>query len=164
VLGRYCLLACAFLTACTSDPPSTDPCVDRPVVAGGSVELGLGDMFTPVDNGADVDLVLGAQGLWMFLVNARVQGMDASAGEIGLYVDAVDGNGARASLLDRACRARQFEDDGHGMLQLSSATLMPLDLNAVPMLDGATFTIRLEVHDAEGRQATDQRTVVAHIP
>lgn len=141
-----------------------DPCADRPVVAGGSVELGLGDAFTPVTNGQDAAIVFGAQGLWMFVINARVQGMDTSAGDIGLLVDAVDVHGNRASLFDRSCRPRVFEDNGSGMLELTSGTLMPFDPNAVPHVDGGTFTIRLEVRDADGRRATDERTVVAREP
>ncbi len=158
-----CFLVCSITTACTSGAPGK-PCDDHPVVPGGAVELGLGDTFTPVRAGQDVDLILGSQGLWMFVINARVQDMDGSAGDIGLLVDAVDVNGNRASLLDRSCRARKFEDNGSGMLQLTTGSLMPLDPNAVPHVDGATFTIRLEVRDVDGRRATDERTVVAHTP
>jgi hypothetical protein len=165
VLARCCLFVCSITVACSpAAPDASDPCEDHPVVAGGSVELGLGDTFTAVSNGQDVDVVFGSQGLWMFVVNARVQGMDASAGDIGLFVDAVDGNGNRASLLDRSCRARAFEDNGSGVLQLTTGTLMPIDPNAVPTIEGATFTIRIEVRDGDGRRATDARTVIAHMP
>ncbi|MEO7734272.1 MAG: hypothetical protein ABIY55_25165 [Kofleriaceae bacterium] len=158
-----CFLVCSITAACTAAEPGK-PCDDRPVVTGGAVELGLGDSFTEVHNGQDVNLVLGSQGLWMFVVNARVADMDASAGEIGVLVDAVDVNGQRASLLDRGCRARQFADNGSGLLQLTTGSLMPLDPNAVANVDGATFTIRIEVRDVDGRRATDERTVVAHTP
>lgn len=166
MLARSCLFVCAITAACTSDesPVSNNPCDDHPVIAGGSVELGVGDTFTPITDGQDVDLVFGAQGLWMFVVNARVQGMDATAGDMGLFVDAVDVHGNRASLLDRGCRARMFEDNGSGMLQLTTGSLMPLDPNAVPTLEGATLTIRIEVRDVDGRRAIDERTVVARVP
>jgi hypothetical protein len=162
VLAR-CFLVCSITAACSSGAPGK-PCDDHPVVPGGAVELGLGDTFTPVRDGQDVELILGSQGLWMFVINARVQDMDASAGDIGVLADVVDGNGDRASLLDRGCRARQFEDDGSGALRLATGSLLPLDPNAVMAPDGATFTIRIEVRDADGRRATDERTVIAHTP
>ena len=158
-----CFLVCSITAACSSAAPD-QPCDDRPIVAGGAVELGLGDTFTEVRNGQDVDLVLGSQGLWMFVINARVADMDSGAGEIGVLVDAVDVNGARATLLDRGCRARKLEDTGNGVAQLTTGSLMPLDPNAVAMVDGPTFTIRIEVRDVDGRRATDERTVVAHTP
>lgn len=167
-----CPVVCC-LAACGSsmDPPIIeDPCALRPVVDGGSVELGLGSEFTPVVDGQDVSLQLGTQGLWMFVVNARAHDMDVGSGDQeGVVVFSVfDPNGAPVSI-DFSCRVREFvpRDPGclaPGCLELASPYFLPLRPELTGQLDGARLTIQVEVRDSEGHRATDRRTVVAHLP
>ncbi|MBC7975731.1 MAG: hypothetical protein H7138_12200 [Myxococcales bacterium] len=157
-----CLITAGAVSAgCATNEP-TEPCDDRPVVPGGSAELGLGFEFTPVADQEQVELQLGTQGLWMFIVNARAYDMELGTGE-GVEIDAVDASGTVISL-EAACRTREFDDQGNGTLQLSSAFLLPLLPDATPTLDGSTITIRLEIRDTKGRRATDERTIVAKLP
>ena len=154
-------------TGCVSDDDAgdaDDPCIERPVIAGGSVELGLDDQFTPVVDGQEVELVLGAQGFWMFVINARVHDMGPGLDTKAVLVDAVDSSGAIATALAKACRQRPFQDAGDGSLELTTGFLTPLHPSRTPTLDGAAFTIRLEIRDAEGHRATDQRTLIARKP
>src|SRR4029078_10643493 len=78
IVNPRCPLLVCVLSACSSNPGDSmrDACMDLPIVASGSVELGLGTTFAPVANGQNVDLQLGAQGLWMFVVSARTCDMN----------------------------------------------------------------------------------------
>jgi hypothetical protein len=168
-MSRPLVLACVVIAAagCASDDEPVeidDPCVERPVIAGGSVELGLEDRFTPVVDGQEVELVLGAQGFWMFVINARVHDMGPGLDTKAVLVDAVDAAGEVATALAKACRQRPFEDAGDGSLELTTGFLVPLHPSRTPTLDGAAFTVRLEIRDAEGHRATDQRTLIARKP
>ena len=163
---KYLPLVC-LVAACSSDmePPVADPCAVKPVVAGGTAELGLGSAFMPVSDGQDVEVQLGIQGLWMFVVNARARDMDVGSGDREGVVDltALDQNGAQVSLAV-GCRVREFAQTNDGHLELTSAFLLPLLPSVTPVLDGAAITIHLEIRDDEGHRATDERSVVAHLP
>jgi hypothetical protein len=142
-----------------------DPCAVKPVVAGGSAELGLGSDFAPVVAGQDVELQLGTQGLWMFVVNARARDMDVGSGDREGVIDvaALDQSGEQISL-ELGCRVREFAETAGGDLQLTSPYFLPLLPTAAPGSEGAKVTIRLDIRDGEGRRATDERSVVAHLP
>ena len=163
---RHLLLLC-LVASCSSavDPPVVDPCADKPVVAGGSAELGLGSTFVPVVAGQDVELELGTQGLWMFIVNARARDMDVGSGgrEGVIEVAALDQNGQQISL-GLGCRVREFAEMDGGSLELTSPFFLPLLPTAAPGPEGVMVTIRLDVRDGEGRRATDERSIVAHLP
>lgn len=156
--------AAVTAAACSDGVEPADPCDDRPVIAGGAAELGLGMEFAPVADRQEAELVLGTQGLWMFLVNARAHDMELGSEAVeGVVIEATDTRGARISL-ESGCRTRRFEDQGDGTLQLATAFLLPLLPDVTPTIDGATITIRLEIRDSEGRRATDARTVIARLP
>jgi hypothetical protein len=163
---RHLLFLC-LVASCASDadPPVVDPCADKPVVAGGSAEIGLGTTFAPVVAGQDVELQLGTQGLWMFVVNARARDMDVGSGgrEGVIEVAALDQNGQQISL-GLGCRVREFAEMDGGNLQLTSPFFLPLLPTVSLGPEGAMVTIRLDVRDGEGRRATDERSIVAHLP
>ena len=165
IVNRRSLLLVSFLASCSSDPDPTpaDECAVKPLVAGGSVELGLGSTFTPVVNGQTADLQLGAQGLWMFVVNARVRDMSVGSDREGIIEAAVLDQSGNVISLGLGCRLREFVETADGFLQVTSPYLVPLVPDDTP-IDGTTVKIRLEVRDEEGRRATDERSVVAHVP
>ncbi|HEX2690573.1 MAG TPA: hypothetical protein VHN14_28350 [Kofleriaceae bacterium] len=140
-----------------------DPCAVKPVLAGGTAELGVGQSFMPVVTGQDVYLQLGAQGLWMFVLTGRVRDMNVGSGDHEGIIDAAvfDKNGQEISL-GLGCRLREFAETDDGSLQFTSPFLTPL----IPsiMVDGTTVMLRLQVRDTEGRQATDERAIVARVP
>jgi hypothetical protein len=161
------LLACSLVGACADDgatlPP--DPCEVSPVVPGGAGELGLGETFTPVVDGQDVTLELGAQGLWMFIVNTRLPEGDLRAGDLaGVSASATFDSTRETISIDVSCRVRELAPAGTGYLQLDSPYLLPLQASLTPQLEGSHVTIELEVRDAAGRQGRDRRAVVAHLP
>ena len=139
--------------------------MDLPIVANGSVELGLGTSFTPVATGQNVELQLGAQGLWMFVVSARTCDMNVGAGdrEGAIEATALDRNGQQVSL-GLGCRLREFAATGDCCLQPTSPYLVPLGASVSISAGGTPMTIHLEVRDVDGHRATDERSVVAHLP
>lgn len=165
-MHRWLLLLC-FAASCSTETggPPDDPCALKPVVAGGSAELGLGSSFAPVVAGQDVELQLGTQGLWMFIINARARDMDIGSGgrEGVIDVAALDENGQQISLAI-GCRVREFAETSGGDLQLTSPYFLPLLPTTTPGAAGLKVTIRLDLRDGEGRRATDERAVVAHVP
>jgi hypothetical protein len=142
-----------------------DACMERPILAGGSVELGLGHPFMPVVSGQDVDLQFGPQGLWMFVVNARTCDMDVGTGdrEGAIEATALDRSGQQISI-PLGCRVREFVETSDGCLQTTSSYLLPLRPDVPLSADGTPVTIHLELHDVDGHRATDERSVVAYVP
>ena len=165
-MHRWLLLLCVA-ASCSSEmaSPPDDPCALKPVVAGGSAELGLGSSFAPVVAGQDVELQLGTQGLWMFIVNARARDMNIGSGdqEGVINVAALNESGQQVSL-EIGCRVREFAATSGGDLQLTSPYLLPLLPTSTPGPAGLKVTIRLDIRDGEGRRAIDERAVVAHVP
>jgi hypothetical protein len=137
----------------------------QPVVEGGAAEVGLGDQFAPITNGQEVTVELGIQGLWMFVVNGRVRDMDVGSEDLRGVITfaALDANAQEISL-EVGCRIRTFVEMPDGSRQLDTAFQLALLPQATPLLDGGMITLRLEVRDHEGRQAIDERTVVARMP
>ena len=132
-------------------------------MAGGTAEVGLGSAFTPVTDGQRVDLQLGVQGLWMFVVNVRTQDLDIAPGQLGgITVGAVDQTGATLSALT-ACHTREFVVASDGRLELSSPYFLPM-LPTVDLLDGVVLRLDVEVRDLSGHRASDHRMIVAHDP
>ncbi len=129
------------------------------------MELGLGMDFVPVVDGQDAQVQLGIQGLYMFVVSARVHDMDVGAEDLRgtIHFQALDQT-AQAISLETGCRVRDFVDAGDGTSVLQSSFFLPLLPAATPTLDGAMLTIRVEVGDHEGRHAIDERTVIARMP
>jgi hypothetical protein len=173
-----CLALC-LVAGCpsntTPDDGDDDPCAHKPVVPGGSVELGrgVGAAFMPLVDGQDLTLEIGTQTFLMFVLTARVHDMEVgSGGEQGI-VDfaAFDQTGAQVST-DFGCRLKEFVPstaagsvDGAAMVFASPFGLaLPPDYASHTQLEGARMTLQVEVRDRAGRQAIDRRTVVAHRP
>ena len=152
--------------------PPDDPCAPKPVVPGGSAEVGLGSDFTPIMDGEDTDVVLGGQGLWMFVANARTCDLNVGDGDHeGVVVFSVLDETGQAVSIDEVCRVRAFAEragggcpGGANYRYLSSIYQTPLLPDFSPRLEGARVTIQLEVRDLDGRRATSAHTVVAHFP
>jgi hypothetical protein len=154
----------SLAAACTSS--EVDPCAataGHAFVADGSAELGTGTEFTPVMDGQRADVVLGTQGLRMFVLNVRVRDLDVGPGQDGgITASARDQDGVTASM-DYGCRTRSFEQHADGWLYATSAYFLPLTLDALAWIDGATVALQVHVRDGLGHEATDTRTVVAHL-
>jgi hypothetical protein len=145
--------------------PPDDPCAPKPIVVGGSAEIGLGSSFSPVVPGQDVELQLGTQGLWMFIINARAHDLNVGSGDQEGVIDvaALDEAGQQISL-SLGCRVREFATTSGGDLELTSPYFLPLLPTVTPGAAGLKVTIRLDIRDGEGHRATDERAVVAHVP
>ena len=160
--------------ACSSpaDPGSDDPCALRPVVPGGSVEVGLaGTPFRPIVDGEDVDLVVGSQGLDMFVVSARTQELDVGSGDQeGVVVFTVFDANEQEISFDFSCRLREFVPSTSpgsvsGSMVLAGLYGLPLLTEFItPQLEGSRVTIQVEVRDTAGRRAIARAGVVAHLP
>ena len=135
-------------------------------VAAGSVQLGLGDDSTPITDDQPVALVCGTQGGTMFLLNARVHGLDVTDQIGAVNFTATGAGGVPLTAASAGCRMREFEKAGDGSMQLTSPYGLPLDQNALEQypLEGSHIAITVEVHDRIGNRASDTRTVVAHLP
>lgn len=162
---RRWLLFVALAAGCSNDPEppdTTDLCDAEPVVPavpGGAIELGLGFDFATVTSGQDAELALGSQGLWMFIVNARVQNVDD---EIALSVTAkIDGAQIDG---DFGCRTRALVPAADGRLELGEPYFLAMRPDAIGTLEGARVALHVEARDAAGHQAIDDRVVVAHFP
>lgn len=160
------------LGACASDPVDEDPCVPRPQVPGGSVEIGrgAGTAFTPIVEGQDLSLILGAQGLMMFELSARTHDLAVGAApQTGVVVFAVYDAREQVVSLDLACRVREFEAAGSAVADSSARVLShvygtPLFPEVSGQINGARLTLEVEVRDTQGHRAIDRRTVIAHLP
>ncbi len=166
---RWPLVLASLLAACASSPSTPDPtdlCSSNlPRVAGGTAELGFGSQFSPMLDGQDVSLQLGIQGFWMFVVNARVTdmnvGTDADAAAVQFQI--LDASGNVVSL-QTGCRDLDFLPAEGGALQLAAGYALPFDQTFGPKIEGAHVTIEVDVRDRDGREATDRRTIISHMP
>lgn len=164
------LLGMSLVAACSS--PSTDSSKDmdvcaatagQAVVAGGTAELGTGNAFTAIPTGGTVDVVAGSQGLHMFVINMRVRDLDVSLDKgAAVTVSVHDQNGVSLAM-DFGCRARFFEPNADGWLYADQPYNQPLTLDALARIDGTMVTLQIDVRDDQGHEATDMRTVVAHV-
>ena len=157
--------AASMIAACSSPAPPkmVDPCTEQAPVPGGAADLGIGMHFTPVSNGQQADVVLGTQTLHMFVVNVRVRDLDVSATRFGaVRAAALDPGGAVISM-DYGCRSYAFLDNADGWSYVDNPYFLPLNNDAVAQVDGTAVTLRVTVTDQMGQQATDTRTVMAHV-
>jgi hypothetical protein len=161
------LLVCLGAIGCAADEPppfEVDECEPRPLAPGGRTEVGLGSDFAPIVDGQDVTLVEGYRRLWTLTVNARVADMDVGSDDREGIVYFAAYQGEREVSLNVGCRVREFEDAGRGQFQLSSDYILSMHPDYTPILEGAILTLRVDVHDRHGRQATSERTVITHLP
>jgi hypothetical protein len=148
------------LGAC--DPPDPpDPCAIAGAVDRGAAEIGLGAPFTALADGQELEVELGIQGLWMFVVNARVPELElATPGAV--WFAAVDAAGAVRSL-ELGCRTRDFVAAAGGW-ELAAPYFLAFPPSFTPELDGAALTLRAEVIDRAGHRAVGEHRVVARLP
>ena len=164
------LLGCVAACASKMDPPTDDdPCVPKPVVPGGSAEVGLGTDFTPIADGQNATVTLGTQGFWMFIASARTLDMNVGSGDREGVVEftAFDAQNQQVSV-DFRCRVREFmphagaaEPDYRYLSEQYNVALEPAFSSR---LEGTAVTLQVDVHDVDGRQAISRKTVIAHFP
>lgn len=161
---RRWLSLVALAAGCADDPApmsTVDLCDAAPVVPavpGGAIELGLGFDFAPVASGQDVEVALGSQGLWMFVVNARARGFgDEVAVRVTAKIDDAQIDG------DFGCRTRGLVAAADGSV-LDEPYFLALKPDATSMIEGARVALHFEARDAAGHQAIDDRAVIAHFP
>jgi hypothetical protein len=135
----------------------------KPVIPGGTVELQLSADLSPIIDGQGVQLQLGLQNFYMFVLSVRVGDMDMGSGTGVVDVVALNQDGSQASLTT-GCRVREFTPLDNDELQLSTPYALALQPSATAQLEGARMTIRFSVRDFDGRQVTAERAVVAHLP
>ena len=163
------LAACAGTTKGDDDSGvGGNPCAVGTIVPGGSVELGAGvaegGVFQAITDGQDLQVQLGSQGLWMFVLNARTRDMAVGAGDLEGIIDfsLIDSGGTEVNV-QTGCRVRTFSAlDDYLALDFGYALPYSPDFNA--QIEGHTVTIHLELRDHEGHRAIDERHVVAHLP
>jgi hypothetical protein len=159
---RGAVFAC-LLVACASDQEllQLDPCA-KPLVAGGTVEIGLGSSFASITDGEYVPIAQGTQNLWQFTLNARTQNLDVGSGGLEgvVAVEALDQTGSEVDF-SVGVRSRDFMSIGTNCEQMTEIYNLSLDPRLAPNPDGQTFTIQFQVTDHEGRKATDQHSVTA---
>jgi hypothetical protein len=132
--------------------------------SSGAVEIGHGGAtdFLPVTSGETFPVIKGAQGLWMFVVGARVNDMDIDAGDTAAaWFHAFDPTGQEISL-DFNCSERNFEAGDGGVLM---KTAFPLAIFPAytEILSGGNVTLQITVRDRSGQEAMAEVTVVAQI-
>jgi hypothetical protein len=166
VRGCIALLACLGVVACSgSGPTDDDVCKVAQRGAAGSVEIGHGSSdYVPVIEGETFQLELGLQGLWMFILSARANGMDISDGETAaIWFNAI-GPGGEIISLDSGCREREFAVTTDGALELTDPYFVAVLPEHTGLLSGDTISLEVIVRDAGGHEATSITSVVAQLP
>lgn len=160
---RSALLALAVV-ACggtSSTPP--DPCAVTDDAGSGDVELGLGSAFATITDGETVQLQLGGQGLWMFVIDVRTLGLAVGSDSPGALSAVIEESGTIVSLFP-GCHPESFVPLIGGGEQLANAYLLPFDPTLEASPDGKQFTLHVSVGDLDGRTGSDEHTVIAHVP
>jgi hypothetical protein len=164
---RLGVVTIVFVAACAAEQPKpTDPCVDKPVVAGGSVEFGRADgAFKPIIDGEHLTLQPAIQHLYMFVVSARTHDLDVGTGDLQGLVEfaARDPKGEIISL-QTGCRVLDFMPVAGGYLEFANPFGVPFAPAVAKQIDGTTITIEVVIRDHEGRRATTAHSIVAHMP
>ncbi len=159
-------IATLLVGACGTTPPDEIRVCDTALAtSSGSVEIGRGGAgeYTPLAAGDTFQVVLGAQGLWMFLVSARVTGMDIDGGDsAAMWFHAV-GPAGEAMSLDFNCSERNFEA-ADGGIEMKTPFPLALFPDYTSILGGGNVTLQVTVRDRSGNEATSELTVVAQLP
>jgi hypothetical protein len=169
---RACLAAAVSLAvaACgtntTGDDISDDACDVGLAGSAGAVEVGKGgaDAFLPLANGDPFQVVLGPQGLWMFVLGARVDGMDIGDGDTAAAWFAATGPNGEAMSLEFGCSERNFEAGADGSIAMSTGFPLAIFPDYTSILAGGNVTLSITVRDRSGHEAVTQTTVVASMP
>jgi hypothetical protein len=144
------------VSACWTDP--------SPDAALGEVELGLGGGdFLPVAEGDAVELEAGIQGGYHFTLRARTRGMlPGEDGSTATMFAAFTEEGEEIDILACPYQAPYRAVSGSdGFLVLGDDVFLIIDEAYVPSINGRRLLFRVEVIDADGRYARDERTLIA---
>jgi len=158
----------AGVCAGCSDPGDETKICDVSVRGeGGVAEVGLAgtnDVFTPITEGQEIQVELGLQGLYMFVMNTRVRGMRIGPEEQGaISIHARADTGDVVFSLEVGCREREFVDGPEGAV-LASPFWVAIDPSYYSTFDGTPVRLQTIVRDADGIEAMDERRVIARMP
>lgn len=169
---RLAPLALACLAAHGCGEEASGPPIDEiPCWSGGGeptdgeVEIGAGlDAFEPIEEGQDLELHLGTQGLAHFFINARINGM--VTGEHGdsanlpyTFFGAYLEDGTAVDITECAARVAFSTPTDEGDA-LQGGRLLVVDGPYIEMIQGQRLRIMVEVLDRNGLYASDERVVI----
>ena len=149
----------------TDSPPDSGmsgPCWKDlgPNAPPGEVELGAGvDMFEPLAADAPLELIRGPQGGHHFTVRSRIRGMNSKA---DTFFTAFLEDGSRIDLYRCPFEIPYDVAEAGGFFGMKRGSInLIVSETFVPRLPGSRVRIHVEVADADGRFATDERFIVA---
>jgi hypothetical protein len=170
---RACLTVAVSLAvaACgtntTGDDDRGDDACDTTLAgSAGAVEVGKGGAgdFSPLANGDPFQVVLGPQGLWMFVLGARVDGMDITDGGTGAAWFSAVGPAGEAMSLEFGCSERNFEAAADGGIEMSTGFPLAIFPDYSAILAGGNVTLKVTVRDRSGHEAVGETTIVSSMP
>lgn len=168
-----------MLPSCSDEQDPNDPQPDArnfcwsgggTPTPGASVELGTGPSeFEPLDNEQDLPLFPGTQGGAHFFLQAKIAGLSpgerSGAREVNpstwfsIHLE----NGEDITGLDCEYPRAYVESDG-GKYELPYGRAVQIDPAYLETIYGQRVRVMVEVMDAQGRYATDERWVIAVEP
>ncbi len=139
-----------------------------------TVELGTGTVsFEPLIENQELTLIAGLQGGYHFVVHARMKEMlpgdPSRPGQLGNPITQFlifKEDGTRIDIRTPPYRLGYREATG-GFYDLPSGRILQLDQDLVidqalvPEIYGTKVRLRVEVRDAQGKRATDERWIIA---
>jgi hypothetical protein len=163
-------VACVAVAACGNggsgggDDDAIDVCEVPSSNATGAVEIGRGDPYAPMMEGDPIEVQFGPQGLWMFVVRARAEGLSiVPAVDTGaVRFSAINSKGETISL-DLGCEDRNFEDVGDGSVVTKNFFLAVFPSFSAD-LDGGMVTLQASVRDKDGNEAFGSTVVTSMMP
>jgi hypothetical protein len=136
------------------------PAEDCPTHDSASFELGTGQLeFQPIADGQPLAINSGPQGGCHFFLSLRTNGFAASGFRLHYEVFYAETNASTGSTSSFTARLRPAAESGTcENLGTTAFLLKPWDM------EDQRVTIAVDVEDAEGRTASERRTVVADWP
>ena len=148
-------LACASLVAAAGCDGGE--CIESAPTVG--AEIGLGDLetgYASMDDGADVPIVLGPQGLHMIVVSVRVDGLRTTPGDLHRVTVAVEHEGAVvAGTVGEVASAPAPGDSVADFLGLR----VVFAIEEVRPLDGVAATVIATITDDCGEEIAAERGI-----
>ena len=139
---------------------------DAALVPGGRCELGSGLLaWQPLLAEQDMHIVMGPQGGYHFIVQARIAEMapgdPATPGQAQNPSTTFSCFRADGKQIDKRYPPYRlgYGQSAAGWFELSSGRILQIDNGEIPALYGTRVRIALEVRDSVGHQAKDERSV-----
>lgn len=162
-----CSVALGALSGCSGASQAPDAGRDAPATTA-RVEIGTGTVeFEPLADGDELILWAGPQGGHHFIVHARIQNLSPGDWQQPSLPEnpttrflAFDEAGVQLDL-SLPPYALGYRDIGDEWLYLPSGRFLRLIEAEVQRLFGTRVRIRVEVEDADGNTASDERWIVA---